>query len=120
MASSVQSLAFLLEGDLTGLETSGPLLEQNLMLALAQPAQPWQNKKLDCTPSSASELEYAPGQEVIFQSSYGGVERSISVLQPSAEYDLPESHAQSAELTIDLSGQGFDSALNSGLRHQLW
>ena len=112
MASSVQSLAFLLEGDLTGLETSGPIVGAELNVSSGSTSTTLAEQEAGLYTSSASELEYAPGQEVIFQSSYGGVERSISVLQPSApEYDLPESHAQSAELTIDLSGQGFDSAL---------
>lgn len=112
MASSVQSLAFLLEGDLTGLETSGPIIGAELIVTSGSTSATLAEPEPGLYISSPSDLDYAPGEDVVFQSTYDGVDRSISVNQPSApDFDVPESHAQSAEILIDLSGQGFDSAL---------
>ena len=62
--------------------------------------------------SAADGLEYVSGEEVTLASSYGGRDRNISVEVPVAPtLAVNSDHAINTPITVDLSGQGFDTAL---------
>jgi hypothetical protein len=57
-------------------------------------------------------LEYTNGEQISLTSTYGDSSRSISVPTPgAASFDLDPIHAVGAGMVVDLSGQGFDTAL---------
>ena len=57
-------------------------------------------------------LEYVSSEFITLSSSYGSVDRAISVIAPpAAELDIDPDHAAGSPMLIDLSGQGFDAAL---------
>ena len=57
-------------------------------------------------------LDYQPGELVTVTADYNDETHTIAVTAPEPpEYDAPEEHALDTELMIDISGQGYDSAL---------
>ena len=59
-----------------------------------------------------TDVNYVPGETVQLESTYDGTVRQIQVTAPSSpDGDIPWEHAEGEGLTVDLTGQGFDSAL---------
>jgi hypothetical protein len=57
-------------------------------------------------------LEYVSGEEISLTSTYGDMDRSISVdVPPAAALDIDPEHSTGTPMAVDLSGQGFDAAL---------
>ena len=57
-------------------------------------------------------LEYVSGEEISLTSTYGDLDRALSVdVPPAANLDISPEHSTGTPMAIDLSGQGFDTAL---------
>jgi hypothetical protein len=57
-------------------------------------------------------LLYTPNETITIDATHEAMPHSISVMAPpSAEFDAPEEHPNNIDMVIDISGQGFDSAL---------
>jgi len=62
--------------------------------------------------NSEDGLEYQAGELVTITADYNGESHSAAVTAPAPPtYDAPEEHPLNTDLTIDISGQGYDSAL---------
>ena len=110
----VQSVVYLATADVTGESEPVPLSRATVSaesaslgtIAYTEPDPGYYYTNSD------GGLMYTPEEQVTISAEQDGVVHSISVMTPAAaEFDLPDAHPSNTDLVVDISGQGFDSAL---------
>jgi hypothetical protein len=110
----VQSVVYLATADVTGEADPLPLSRAEVSVTtLDVDAVPYVEEEPGFYYNNADGgLSYTANETITIDAIHEAMPHSISVMAPpSAEFDVPDEHPNNVDLVIDISGQGFDSAL---------
>ena len=110
----VQSVVFLATADVTGESDPLPLSHAEVSVESSEMGRVLYIEEEPGYYYTNSEggLTYSPNEMVTINAMHEDMPHSIAVVAPeSAVFDAPDEHPNGMDLVIDISGQGFDSAL---------